>query len=105
MSGRTSRPLFIQKETIMKASNSKPGVVNSSLPRRFETDYAGAWKGHCITRENACDAAMRHVIRDGYTKATITDKHTKQVVARIRLSDDRKTATLTTEKPLRKIGY
>ncbi len=74
------------------------------MTRRYETDYAGAWKGHCKTRESAIMAAMRHVVNDGYTSATITDKQTGIVVAWVRLSADRKTASVDTITQLRKIG-
>lgn len=72
--------------------------------RPFETDYAGAWKGHCKTRESAIMAAMRHVVMDAYTSATITDVRAGTIVARVRLSDDRKSAMVETAKPLRKVG-
>lgn len=71
--------------------------------RRYETDYAGAFKGHALTRENAIIAAMKHMVRDGYTTCTITDKHTNIIVAWVRVGDDRKTAIVTTVKQLRKI--
>ena len=72
--------------------------------RRYETDYAGAWSGHCITRESAIIAAMRHIVNDGYSRATITDKHTGEVVARVRLSEDKKRAVVEVIKPFKKIG-
>lgn len=64
------------------------------MTRRFETDYAGAWRGHCNTRESAIVAAMRHVAEDGYSRCTITDKHTGAVVARVRVGPSRQTATV-----------
>jgi hypothetical protein len=72
--------------------------------RRFETDYAGAWRGHCKTRENAVIAAMRHIVRDGYSRCTITDTITGEVVARIRLTADRKSATVDAVQQFKKIG-
>lgn len=42
------------------------------MARPFETDYAGAWRGHCKTLENAVEAAVRHVLRDGYSVCTIS---------------------------------
>lgn len=72
--------------------------------RRFETDYAGAWRGHCKTRESAIMAAMRHVVSDGYTSATITDKSTNQIVARVYVTKDRKMAQVEVIKQFRKIG-
>lgn len=71
--------------------------------RRYETDYAGAWRGHCKTRESALLAACRHILSDGYTSATVTDKHTGDVVARVKLSTDRRKASIETVKPLRKV--
>lgn len=72
--------------------------------RPFETDYAGAWKGHCKTRESAIIAAMRHVVQDGYTRATITDARTGVVVAWVVVTDDKKSAIVTTVTQLKKIG-
>lgn len=70
------------------------------MKRPFETDYAGAWRGHAATREGAILAAMRHVVRDGYTRCTITDKRTGEVVARVRISGDRHTARVETVRPM-----
>ena len=72
--------------------------------RRYRTDYAGAFPGNCRSRETAILAAMLHVVRDGYTRATITDRVTGETVARVRLSDDRKRAIVDVVNPLRKIG-
>lgn len=72
------------------------------MNRRFETDYAGAWRGHCVSRKSAIIAAVKHIVNDGYTTATITDKHTGTVVARVRLSDNRTTATIGAGEPFRK---
>jgi len=72
--------------------------------RQFETDYAGAWKGHCKSRESAIMAAMRHVVTDGYVRATITDKVSGEVVARVRVSADRTSAHVEVIKPLRNIN-
>lgn len=80
----------------------KPAKV--SVNRRFETDYAGMFRGHCKTRESAIIAAMRHILSDGYSAATITDKHTGDVVARLKISQDRKSVSLSAEKVFRKIG-
>lgn len=85
-------------------SQKKKSTPVYSGVRPFETDYAGAWRGRCITRENAINAAMRHVVSDGYSRATITDLRTGDVVARVKLSPDHKTATLIVVEPLRKIG-
>lgn len=79
----------------------KKGAV--TILRPFETDYAGAWRGHCKTRESAIMAAMRHCVMDAYTRATITDVRNGEIVARVRLTDDRKSAVVETTKPMRKI--
>jgi hypothetical protein len=71
--------------------------------RRFKTDYAGAWCGHCATRESAIIAAIKHVVSDGYTRATITDKLTHQDIARVHLSVDRKRAVIETVMQLRRV--
>ena len=74
------------------------------MKRPMETDYAGMWRGHCKTRENAVIAAVRHIVRDGYSRCTITDKVTGEVVARIRLSDNRKNAVIEAVAQFNKIG-
>ena len=71
--------------------------------RRYETDYAGAWRGHCITRESAIQAATRHVLLDGYTTATVTDKLTDHIVARVWLGADKKSVFVTTVTQIRKV--
>lgn len=80
----------------------KKAVKASSGERRFEVDYAGAWKGHCKTRESAVNAACKRITTDNYSKATVTDKHTGDTVARLRLSDDRKKVIIEFIKPLKK---
>jgi diaminopimelate epimerase len=72
------------------------------MARPFQTDYAGAWRGHCKTRESALRAAVRHVVDDGYSRATVTDVRTGEDVARVRVAADRRTVTIETIKPLRK---
>lgn len=79
--------------------------LKNTVVRPFQTDYAGAWKGHCLTRENAIIAAAKHIVRDGYTRATITNLVTGENVARIRLSADRKRAVIETASPLKKEVY
>lgn len=74
----------------------------STTPRPFKIDYAGAFPGHACTREGAINAAGRHLVSDGYTAATITDIRTGHVVAQVRMSDNRKGYTVTTERQLRK---
>lgn len=73
------------------------------MARPFQTDYAAAWRGHCKTRESAINAAVKHIVNDGYTRATITDMNSGQDVARVTISADRKTATIHTLRPLRKV--
>jgi hypothetical protein len=68
--------------------------------RRFQTSYAGLWSGYCKTRENAIVAATRHLVNDGYSRATITDRETGEDVVRLSLSADRKRATITLVEPL-----
>lgn len=70
--------------------------------RRFKTDYAGVWCGYCKTRESAIIAAAKHLVNDGYSRATITDRETGEDVARMSLSADRKKATITVIEPLKK---
>lgn len=73
------------------------------MPRRFMTDYAGAFRGHCNTRESAIVAAIKHVVNDGYTRATITDKERNVDVARVRMSDNRTMAVVEVVKPFRRM--
>lgn len=69
--------------------------------RRYETDYAGAWRGYCLSRENAIMAGVKHIVRDGYSRCTITDRITNKVVARIKANADRMSATIdTVDAPL-----
>lgn len=75
------------------------------VTRPYETDYAGLWRGHCKTRESAILAAMKHVVTDGYTRATITDTTTGTVVARVRVSEDRKHALVETVTQIRRQPY
>ena len=67
--------------------------------RKFETDYAGAWRGFCKTRESAIIAAIKHVVNDGYTACTITDRETGSPVARVRLDSNRTRASVEVVKP------
>lgn len=70
--------------------------------RPFETDYAGWWRGHCKTLESAIVAATRKVVYDGFSRCTITNKETGQIVARVELQAHRKSATITMVKALPK---
>lgn len=71
--------------------------------RRYRTDYAGVWHGHCKTRESAIVAAVKHVINDHYSSATVTDRETDVDIARVRLSKDRKQAIVTVIEPFVKV--
>lgn len=73
------------------------------MKRPFETDYAGTWRGYCCTRESAVLAAMLHIVRDGYSRCTITDRRAGEVVARVRLSDDRRRAVVEVPAPFQKV--
>jgi len=75
---------------------------NTGSPRPFQTDYAGAWRGHCKTRESAIIAAAKHLVNDGYTRATVTNIDTGQDVARLHLSTDRTRAVIDVVKPFKK---
>jgi hypothetical protein len=57
------------------AAKKKPNVA-SDHPRPWHISYAGAFDGHACTAEGAIIAACRHMVKDGYTRATITDKNT-----------------------------
>jgi len=67
--------------------------------RRYRTDYAGVWSGYCKTRESAMVAAVKHVVNDHYSSATIIDRETDEDIARIRISKDRKQAIVTVVTP------
>jgi hypothetical protein len=71
--------------------------------RPFLIDYAGAWKGHAITWQNAVNAAGRHVVLDAYNKATITDKRTGEPLAWVHVNPDRRGYTVKTARVLRKV--
>lgn len=72
--------------------------------RKFETDYAGAWRGYCNTRESATIAAMKHIMNDGYSRCTITNRETGEIVGRGRLSEDKKSVVWDFTKQVKKIG-
>ena len=71
--------------------------------RRFETSYAGTWNGYCKTRESAILAGIRHILQDGYTACTVTDRETGLFVARVSLDPTRKRAVVETAKIIRKV--
>ena len=72
--------------------------------RPFRTTYAGAFDGHCKTREGAIIAAIKHIVRDGYIAATITDTERDVDVARVTLNKERTRAVVEVIKPLKRIG-
>lgn len=84
----------------LKLVHSAPKAAS---PRRFETDYAGAWRGYCKTRESAVLAGIRHILQDGYTTCTITDRETGMFVARVYLTSGYR-AIVETQKVIKKIG-
>jgi len=71
--------------------------------RKYETDYAGAWRGFCMTRENAIIAGIKHILKDGYKTCTITDRETGMFVARVSLDPTRRRATVETQKIIKKV--
>jgi hypothetical protein len=74
-----------------------------TVMRPFETDYAGAWKGWCKSRESAVRAAHNHIMIDGYSRCTVTDLRTGRAVAWLKLSDDKRSVITTTAAIIRKI--
>lgn len=86
------------------ATRKTKKTTTPQFKRAFETDYAGAWKGHCKSRESAILAAMLHIVQDGYSRATITDRNTMDVVARVSLSAARTQAVVEVVKPFKVIG-
>jgi hypothetical protein len=72
------------------------------MKRIYETDYAGAWRGFCATRESAISAGMRHLLNDGYTRCTITNRENGQAVARLQVSADRTAVHVHTVTPLKR---
>lgn len=71
-------------------------VAAQSGQRLYRTDYAGAWNGHCKTRESAIQAAVRHCLYDGYSHCVITGP-TGQV-ARVSYDYATKRITVQAEK-------
>jgi len=74
---------------------------NTGSPRPFQTDYAGAWRGHCKTRESAIIAAAKHLVNDGYARATITNLNNGHDIARLSMSNDRKSVIITAVTPFK----
>jgi hypothetical protein len=55
--------------------------------RFYRNDYAsGVRSGWCKTRQNAVQAAMKHILEDGYTAATIICMRTDKTIARVSLN-------------------
>lgn len=75
----------------------------STRSRPFKIDYAGCWPGFACTREGAIDAAGRHMTRDGYTRATVTDVRTDTHVASVELRPGGFGYIVTTAKRFRKV--
>lgn len=50
----------------------RKAAASAESPRPWKTAYAGAPGGSAKTAEGALTAACRHMLRDGYTKCTIT---------------------------------
>ncbi len=71
--------------------------------RRFETDYAGAWRGHCNTLNSAIQAATRKLTDHGMQRATITDKLTGQTVVRLTMSHDRRSIHIESDRIIHKL--
>ena len=77
---------------------------NQRFIRRFVTTYAGiARQGYCNSRESAIEAAVGHILEDGYSKCTITDRHTGLDIAWLELSRDRKAVRVTTVTIIQKV--
>lgn len=74
------------------------------MSRPFQTDYAGWFPGRCKSRESAVQAAVKHIVTDGYSRCTITDTRSGEVVARVRLSTNRCRAVVEVPQPFTKIG-
>lgn len=73
--------------------------------RKYETDYAGAWRGFCKTRESAILAGIKHILQDGYTTCTITDRETGMFVARVYLEPTRKRAIVETQTNIKRVKH
>lgn len=78
-------------------------MANRHIIRRYETSYAGARSGYSNTRESAINAAIGHIVRDGYTAATITDRKTLEDVAWIKLADNKRSVLITTAHNIKKV--
>lgn len=70
--------------------------------RRYMTDYAGFWRGYCVSRESALIAAVKRVVQDGGNRATIVDRETGEDVARVSLSKDRRRAVVEAVQPFQR---
>jgi hypothetical protein len=77
---------------------------NTGSPRPFKTDYAGAFPGRCATRESAIIAATKHLVQDGYTRATITNLNNGHDIARLHLNAARTQAIIEVVTPFKKFN-
>ena len=75
---------------------------NTGSPRPFKTDYAGAFPGRCSTRESAIIAATKHLVNDGYSRATITNLNNGHDIARLHMSADRTKVVIDAVTPFKK---
>ena len=72
----------------------KKSVANM---RPYKTDYAGAWCGHCLTRESAVIAAVKHMLTHYSNRCTITGPEGD--VARLRRHHNNRGVDIMAEKP------
>lgn len=81
---------------------SKP--LQKRYLRPFRTSYAGVGKtGACGSRETAVNAAIGHIMSDGYSRCTVTDMRTNEDVAWLALSRDKKSVRVTTLHTIKKV--
>lgn len=66
--------------------------------RPYVTDYAGAWRGHCKTRESAIIAAVKHMLTHCSNRCTIIGPEGD--VARLRRHSDNRGVEIMAVKPL-----
>lgn len=67
--------------------------------RFFQTDYAsGSRPGFCLSLESATMAAMKRILFDGFTSATISTIGGDQDVARLKMNDEKTRILITTTK-------
>jgi len=83
----------------MPKTKRKPAPTLSLRP--FTTSYA-LWSGHCKTREGAIAAAIKHVLKDGYTTCSIENRDTGASVASVHVDSNRQGFSVKLAKPLNK---